>query len=88
MCSRIFPAKNCGITVKQICKENNNGHIFLYIATIKALNITIINVTKPKWRILVDQRTQLESCDFYDTKSGITEPACENLTVGSRHINL
>jgi hypothetical protein len=33
--------------------------------------------TKPHWRIMVDERTQLKFSDFFKTKSGMVEPTCE-----------
>ena len=33
-------------------------------------------MTKPNSIIVIDQRKQLKTCDFYDTKCGIIEPAC------------
>ena len=57
----------------------NNGHIFMYNATIKALNSTVINMEKPNWRLVFDQRTQLKSWAFYDTNKDTIEPACKNI---------
>ena len=34
-------------------------------------------MTKPNWRILVDERTQTKFSAFYETKSDMVEPTCE-----------
>ena len=34
-------------------------------------------VTKPNWRIIVDERTGMKFSDFFDKKSGMVEPTCE-----------
>jgi hypothetical protein len=35
------------------------------------------NVKKPNWWIMVDERIQLKFSDFFETKNGMIEPACE-----------
>jgi len=55
----------------------NNERIYLDIATIKAPSN--VNVTKPNWCIMVDERTQLKFSDFFPTKNGMVEPTCAKL---------
>jgi hypothetical protein len=52
--------------------------IFLDIATVKQIKGGP-NVTKPNWRIMVDERTQTKFSDFYETKNGMVEPTCVQL---------
>jgi hypothetical protein len=51
----------------------------LDIATIKEIKDGP-KVSKKNWRIMVDERTGLKFSDFYDTKDGMVEPTCENLS--------
>jgi hypothetical protein len=59
------PKKN-----KHVPTTENNGQIYLDIATVKIINYGP-TVFKPNWRILVDKRTNLKFSDFYKTKAGI-----------------
>jgi hypothetical protein len=34
-------------------------------------------VTKPNWRIIVYEQTQLKFSNFFETKNGMVEPTCE-----------
>jgi hypothetical protein len=54
----------------------SNERIFLDIATVKS-PADGPKVTKPHWRIMVDEKTQLKFSDFYESKSGMVEPTCE-----------
>jgi hypothetical protein len=54
----------------------NNGRIFLGIATIKKVKDGP-SVYRPNWRIMVDERTNLKFSDFYQTKAGMVKPTCE-----------
>ena len=76
---------------KNICKEsdhqpakNSNERIFLEIATLKSMP-NGPTVTKPNWRIMVDERTQLKFSNFLDTKNGMIEPTCEQFQKWSQH---
>jgi hypothetical protein len=53
------------------------SRIYLDIATIRRVDKKAIY--KNNWRIMVDERTQLKFSDFFDTKSGMIEPTCEQL---------
>jgi len=55
----------------------NGERVFLDIATVKKPQGTNLRVTKPNWRIIVDERTGLKFSDFYATKNGMVEPTCE-----------
>ena len=37
------------------------------------------NVSKPNWRIMVDEKTNLKFSDVFQTKNGMVEPTCEQL---------
>jgi hypothetical protein len=52
--------------------------IYLDIATIKETK-NGLKVYKGNWRIMVDERTQLNISDFFDTKNGMVEGTCEQL---------
>jgi hypothetical protein len=52
--------------------------VFLDIATVKQKEDQP-KVTKPNWRIIVDEATNLKFSDFYETKNGMVEPTCELL---------
>jgi hypothetical protein len=61
-----------------------NERIFLDIATLKSPPEGP-NVTKPNWRIMVDERTQLKFSDFFETKNGMIEPTCEQFQKWHQH---
>jgi hypothetical protein len=68
---------------KNVPKDNehvpsveNNCRIFLDIATIKKVKDGP-SVSRPNWRIMVDERTNLKLSAFYQTKKGMVEPTCE-----------
>jgi hypothetical protein len=52
--------------------------IYLDIATIKKTKKGP-KVYKGNWRIMVDERTQLQFSDFFDTKNRMVEDTCEQL---------
>jgi hypothetical protein len=52
------------------------NRIFLDIATVKKAKDGP-PVTKPNWRIMVDERTGMKFSDFYAAKIGMVEPTCE-----------
>ena len=54
-----------------------NGRIFLDISSVKSPKLLKVNVTKPNWRLMVDERTELKWTNFYDTKDEMVEPTCE-----------
>lgn len=70
---------------KNVTKQNETHvksqifgeRIFLDISTIRAQEST--PMTKPNWRIMVDEATNFKISDFYDTKAGMVEPTCELL---------
>ena len=57
----------------------NGERVFLDIATVKKPSGTNIRVSKPNWRILVDERTGLKVSDFYATKDRMVDPTCDTL---------
>jgi hypothetical protein len=52
--------------------------IFLDISTIKKVK-NGPSVTKPNWRIMVDEKSSLKFSEFFQTKDGMVEPTCEQL---------
>jgi hypothetical protein len=54
----------------------NQARVFLDIATIRNPDEET-TATKPNWRIMVDERTQLKFSNFFQTKNGMVEPTCE-----------
>jgi hypothetical protein len=54
----------------------SNERVYLDIATVKT-PMEGPKVTKPHWRIIVDERSQLKFSDFYESKSGMVEPTCQ-----------
>ena len=55
---------------------DTNGRVHLDLATIKTPKGGS-KITKPNWRIIVDEKTQLKFSDFFETKNGMVEPTCE-----------
>jgi hypothetical protein len=72
------PCKACTVAKaqqKNVPKESEHAtagvganRIFLYISTIKKTKDGP-KVTKPNWRIMVDERTGMKFSDFFETKS-------------------
>jgi hypothetical protein len=56
----------------------DENRIYLDIATIKKTKKGP-KVYKGNWRIMVNERTQLQFSDFFDTKNGMVEETCEQL---------
>ena len=69
--------KNLPTGRNHIPSKISNERMHLDIATIKAPEHMKINVSKPHWRILVDEKVQMKISDFYATKNGMIEPTCE-----------
>jgi hypothetical protein len=59
-------------------KEKNESRMFLDISTIKQPKDGP-RVSKPNWRIMVDERTNMKFSDFFATKNGMIEPTCVKL---------
>ena len=55
-----------------------NDLISLDISTIRSPKGVEITVSKPNWRLIIDQRTGMKFSDFFATKNGMIEPTCEN----------
>ena len=56
--------------------KESNERLFLDLSKIKAKMNMNLNVTKPNWQIMVDERTQMKWSYFYETKKGMVEPTC------------
>ena len=54
-----------------------NGKVNLYISTVKALKGIKVTATRPQWRMLTDQRTQMKFSAFYQKKNDMVEHTCE-----------
>ena len=54
-----------------------NGRVYLDISSVKAPKLIKVNVTKPHWRVMVDERTEMKWSDFYEKKDDMVEPTCE-----------
>ena len=58
--------------------EKIGQRIFIDISSVKNREFSELEQTsRPYWRILVDEKTQLKFSDFYETKIGMVEPTCE-----------
>ena len=71
-------AKQKNVTKKSEHKiaEKSNERVFLDISTGKAKKNMNYKVTKPNWRIIVEEKTQMKWSQFYRTKNGMVEPTC------------
>jgi hypothetical protein len=82
------PCETCTIAKakhKNVPKESSSvvatkdkGRIYLDISTIKKEKDGP-SVTKGNWRIMVDERLPLKFSEFFQTKSGMIEPTCQQL---------
>ncbi len=70
--------KNVPKASDHVASEVCNERIFVDIASIRRF-ASVQKVTKPNWRIMVDEYTQLNFSDFFETKNGMVEPTCEQL---------
>ena len=64
------------VNPKEVARKVNE-RIHLDISSVKAPKDLQVNVTKPNWRIMVDERTGMKWSDFYEAKSDMVEPTCE-----------
>gem|GEM_PF-6951265 len=69
--------KNLPSHGEHVLSAESNGRVFLDLSTVKPPSHLNVRVTKPHWRIIVDERTQLKVSDFFETKNGMVEPTCE-----------
>ena len=82
----VKPCEACSVAKakqKNVPKESGHGdntdkagRVFLDISTVKRKEDDP-PVTKPNWRILVDERTQLKFSEFFKRKNDMIEPTCE-----------
>ena len=56
-----------------------NQLVFLDISTVKQpANVTTLKgLTKPNWRLIVDDYSELANGAFFEQKDGMVEPTCE-----------
>jgi hypothetical protein len=52
------------------------GRVYLDISTVKSKKGEP-KVTKPNWRIMVDESSNMKITHFFKTKNGMCEPTCE-----------
>ena len=57
--------------------ETVNGKIYLDISSVKVPKLMNVNITKPHWLMMVDEKTDMKWSTFYAKKSDIIEPMCE-----------
>ena len=55
----------------------NNERVHVDLSSVKAPKVLNVTITKPHWRLLVDERTEMKWSDFYATKDEMVEPTCE-----------
>jgi hypothetical protein len=67
--------KNVPKESKHQAATKGENHIFLNIVTVKKAKDGP-NVTKPNWRIMVDERTGLKFSDFFEAKKGMIVLTC------------
>ena len=53
-----------------------NKRIHVDLSLVKAQKLLNVTVTKPHWRMLVDERTEMKWSNFYATKDEMVEPTC------------
>ena len=63
--------------------KDGEHRVFLDISSVKHVTGQPKTI-KPNWRIIVDERTQLKFSDFFDTKNGMIEPTCVQLSKWKR----
>jgi hypothetical protein len=64
------------VTPKKLA-ERVNERIHLDIQSVKAPPNTDVTITKPNWRIMVDERTEMKWTDFFEAKNDMIEKTCE-----------
>ena len=77
---RSLPSRTATIRVevepKQVVKMVNE-RVHLDISSVKNPQDIDVNVTKPHWMMVVDERTGMKWSEFHETKNGMVEPTCE-----------
>ena len=53
-----------------------NGRIYTDISSVKKPKLIDVNITKPHWSLIVDERTGMKWSSFYEAKNDMVEPAC------------
>lgn len=67
--------KNVPKVSEHIPSNIPNERIYLDIATVKQMP-NEPRITRPHWRIMVDECTQMKFSNFFETKNGMIEPTC------------
>ena len=70
--------KNAPTKSDHVRSNDPYGRIYFDIATAKKIKDRP-KVSKPKWQIMADEKTNLKFSDFHQTKNGMVEPTCEQL---------
>ena len=68
--------KNVTKSRDHVPADNDYGRILLDISTIMIPKEVKMSVTKPHWRIMVDERTGLKLSGLFQANNGIIEPTC------------
>jgi hypothetical protein len=70
--------KNIVVKPGKSPKVLDSGRVYLDISSVRNKDFQELeNTTKPYWRIIVDEATQIKFSDFFESKSGMIEPTCE-----------
>lgn len=64
--------------------RNVNEKLHIDISSVKSPRVLNVWATKPHWRLIVDERTEMKWSIFYDKKDEMVEPTCYFLMYGSR----
>jgi hypothetical protein len=68
--------KNIIVKAKKGSNSVQSGRIHLFISSVRNHNYED-STSKPYWRIIVDERTQMKFSDFFASKNGMVEPTCQ-----------
>ena len=54
-----------------------NGRIYMDLLSMRAPKLIKVEVTKPHWLVMVDEKTRMKWSEFHVKKDDIVEPTCE-----------
>ena len=61
----------------KMVQNSVNERIHVDLLSVKAPKLLNVMVTKPYWRMLVDEQTEMKWSDFYATKDEMIKPNCK-----------
>ena len=77
-------AKSKGVSKNSPHKKSTivNGRVYMDLSSIKKPknNPKIKSLSNPQWRMIVDEKTEMKTSQFFQTKNGMIEPTCELLS--------